>query len=338
MQLLLDKYRPRALGDLGAERLAPQLAALKAELPHAIIYGPEGCGKLTFTHLWLATVYGPGVHALRSKTWEFKAPSKTVELNIYSTNHHFIINPTMHGSLDRFILQTFIRTVSATSNVSMYHCSARYKVIVVQHADLLTEAAQNALRNTMETYVDSCRIILLTRSLSRISDAIISRCFRVKMEVDDVRMRSLTERICRDEHLSLTDAEMAALVESSCGSYRKLLTDLELLRSGLSTESDLERTIQQVVDQLATGRIEVMHGVRESIYCLMSTVPRPGFILRLLLQTMVCRTDLMEEQKWSMVRYAAETNERLGQGGKGILHFEFFCYAAMCVFANRLQE
>ena len=56
--------------------------------------------------------------------------------------------------------------------------SRSYKVLILTEVDSLTQAAQAALRRTMEKYASSCRLVLLCRSPCRV----------IEVRVDFVRL------------------------------------------------------------------------------------------------------------------------------------------------------
>ena len=55
-----------------------------------------------------------------------------------------------------------------------------FKVIVLTGVENLTVEAQHALRRTMEKYIATCRLILISQSLSKVTEAIHSRCLCIR--------------------------------------------------------------------------------------------------------------------------------------------------------------
>ena len=331
MEILTDIYKPTSLEEVGAGGAI--LARLGSEVPHVVIHGPEGSGKLTLAHLWLAKVFGESVHRLRCEPWECKTASKTVELTVYRSSNHFVINPSQHsGGLDRCILQTFIREVAATSNVSRYGVDGgklAFKVVVVQNADQLTEAAQNALRNTLETYVASCRIVLLARSLSKLTAAITSRCLRVRSSGDPARVLQLAKRVVGDKSIMVDASQVEALAAAAGSSYRRVLSDLQLVMAGLAPQDETSRVLGQIAKCAATGDISRLQDIRSCLYGLLANGQRPTAILRGVLMHTLRLPGLSRAQQVNAVAEAAVANSTLSRGGKVILHLEFFCAALL---------
>ncbi|KII70589.1 Replication factor C subunit 5 [Thelohanellus kitauei] len=150
------------------------------------MYGPLGAGKKTRLNCLLKGLFGPVAEKLRLETLTFQVPSgKKVDINLVCSSYHIELNPSDVGVYDRHIIQDVIKQSASTVQLDP-NLHKKFKgilvihsVIVIMEADRLTKDAQQALRRTMEKYSESCRIILLSESLSPIIDPIQSRCLCV---------------------------------------------------------------------------------------------------------------------------------------------------------------
>ena len=87
------------------------------DLPHLLVYGPNGAGKKTRIMAFLSEIYGNNVHKLKQDSWEFKvsATSSTkVECSVLSSNYHIDITPAECEHYDRIVLQKLIKEVAST--------------------------------------------------------------------------------------------------------------------------------------------------------------------------------------------------------------------------------
>lgn len=120
--LLCDKYSPKALSEHedNTQRLFFQHAK---EFPHLLVFGPEGSGKLCIVQNWLCEIYGRAAGQMQVINREFKSGSKSIDLPIFQSRYHFIINPSMYGLHDRNILRQFITEIGSGSNISLTYNS-----------------------------------------------------------------------------------------------------------------------------------------------------------------------------------------------------------------------
>jgi replication factor C subunit 3/5 len=62
----------------------------------------------------------------------------------------------------------------------------RFKCVVINDADLLSRQAQAGLRRTMEKYISTCRVILLSESFTKLIPPIRSRCLCIRVPAPSV--------------------------------------------------------------------------------------------------------------------------------------------------------
>lgn len=121
-----------------------------------------------------------------------------------------------------------------------------FKIIILDEADSMTNAAQAALRRTMEKETKSTRFCLLCNYVSKIIEPLTSRCtkFRFKPLNDAIicekyALHLLTikqnknvlcfrlEIICKAEKLQCDDKVLNILVEKCDGDMRRAITTLQ---------------------------------------------------------------------------------------------------------------
>jgi replication factor C subunit 2/4 len=103
-----------------------------------------------------------------------------------------------------------------------------YKIIILDEADSMTDAAQAALRRTMEVYSKNTRFCLICNYVSRIIDPLASRCAKFRFKpVEPALMRARLTEICAKEALNLGDGALEALGRLSGGDMRKAITLLQ---------------------------------------------------------------------------------------------------------------
>ena len=104
----------------------------------------------------------------------------------------------------------------------------KFKIIFLDEADALTDAAQSALRRTMERYSATCRFIFSCNYSSKIIEPIQSRCavFRFKpLSYEAVKKR--LSYIAEQEGLSITEDVIKAIYDVAGGDMRKAINALQ---------------------------------------------------------------------------------------------------------------
>lgn len=225
--IFTNKFQPKEFSDFDAD--FSYLDEIN-DIPHTIIYGEEGIGKFSLAQVWLKNNYGQSIFNIKKIVKEYKASNKVIDLGIYYTNYHYVINPCLYGLYDKNVLQQFIKDISSTSNISKSLSNEKsYKIIVIQNAEQLTPNAQNALRSTMEKHIKNCRLIFLSKSLNKIIEPILSRCLKIKFESPKRNfVENLLLRINETENLNVSEQNIKNIVKFSGTNVRKAINSIEL--------------------------------------------------------------------------------------------------------------
>jgi len=135
MEIWLEKYRPKVFEDVVGNRAAVEILKTHAgegTFPHLLLSGPPGCGKTTMVHC-LAREH-LGEHYDRA----------CIELNPSDDRGIDVVREKIKGF--------------AQQQVSLPE--GKLKVIILDEADSMTSAAQQAMRRTMEIYSQTTRFAL----------------------------------------------------------------------------------------------------------------------------------------------------------------------------------
>jgi len=183
MALWIQKHEPRAMGDLLCHReLNEQLRQIvrSGNIPNLILYGQPGSGRKTRARTFLNEIFGERVHNLKSALIELEGGSKGDIFQI-SSHCHVEVSAEEMGRKDREVITTLVKkTIGQTSNTFSENKN-RFRVVLVKDADHLSWDAQAALRRTVETYHNNCRIIMVCESLSKLMKPLRSRCLCLRV-------------------------------------------------------------------------------------------------------------------------------------------------------------
>jgi replication factor C subunit 2/4 len=226
----IEKYRPKTLLDISSQESTIQCLQNSIDshnIPHLILYGPEGTGKTSTILAICRNLYGD------------KYKDYVLELNASDERGINVV---------RSKIKNFVQNKTA-----LFNNLPCYKIIILDEADSLTKDAQSALRRMIEDHSKITRFCFICNHLSKIIEPLISRCliFRFK----SLSQNSIIQRlkyICNNEDIEYTDELGYILTNISNGDLRKAINLLQSLKKnvGLITHNLIEDITGQLPDKL----------------------------------------------------------------------------------------
>ena len=356
MSLWVDKYRPKTLKALNhSDDLTHFLDSLShqpRDLPHLLLYGPNGAGKKTRCMALLAAIFGQGVYRLKIDVRQFVTPSnRKLELNVVSSPYHLEITPSDMGNNDRIVIQELLKEVAQMEQVDFQDSkdglAHRYKCVVINEADSLTRDAQAALRRTMEKYSKNIRLIMVCDSMSSIISPIKSRCLLVRCPAPSSQdIVKILSEVATDEKVELESGVILSNISKECnGNLRTALLMLESM--ALNNEMHIKNTTPlikpdwKVVIIKMAGKIQRERSVgclvecRSILYDLLSHCIPAKVILQELLTVLVNSETISDMHKINIVNTFSIFDERLSLGNKAIYHLEGCIAKVMCILDEK---
>ncbi|KAK1221060.1 Subunit of heteropentameric Replication factor C (RF-C) [Marasmius sp. AFHP31] len=292
-----QKYRPVTLDDVVSHKdITSTIEKFieKNRLPHLLFYGPPGTGKTSTIIAVARRIYGP----------DFR--KQILELN---------------ASDDRGIdvVREQIKQFAETRTLF----SKGFKLIILDEADMMTQAAQAALRRVIEQYTKNVRFCIICNYVNKITPAIQSRCTRFRfspLPIAEVERR--VDTVIEAEKVNLTEDGKQALLKLSKGDMRRALNVLQACHAAydLTSEteiynctgnphpSDIEKIVQYMLTQDFT-----------TAYQLISTMKiERGLALQDLLTgayEYIETIDLKPHARIYLLDHLATTEHRLSTGG-----------------------
>jgi DNA polymerase-3 subunit delta' len=175
-----------------------QNAISSRKVSHAyILHGEEGMGKKL-----LSTVFAK---TLQCEERGILSCNRCKSCMQSETNNHpdiiWITHEKVSIGVDDIRLQV-------NADISIRPYQSPYKIYIIDDADKLTEAAQNALLKTMEEPPEYAIILLLISNLTVLLPTILSRC--VLLNIKPVDKQTIKEYLMVHHHVPDYMAEMAA--------------------------------------------------------------------------------------------------------------------------------
>lgn len=78
--------------------------------------------------------------------------------------------PRVFRALCRYVIQEIIKDMARNRSVE---AKRKVKVLVLHEVDGLTKDAQHSLRRTMEKYSNSCRLVMLCNTVSKVCISVL---------------------------------------------------------------------------------------------------------------------------------------------------------------------
>lgn len=199
----IEKYRPKTLQDMVShEEILSTINRFleKKNIPHFLFHGPPGTGKTSCILAMARTMYGPETYK-----------KMTLELNASDDRGINVV---------RERIKEFCNTMHINTKGP--------KLVILDEADMMTSAAQAALRRVIEKYSRNARFCLICNQVSKIIPAIQSRCMRFRFS--PLKKEQCSERIkmiCQNEMIQIDYETINKIIEIGKGDMRKILNILE---------------------------------------------------------------------------------------------------------------
>lgn len=145
--------------------------------------------------------------------------------------------------------------------------AGKHKIVILDEADSMTEAAQQALRRTMEIYSKTTRFALACNTSEKIIEPIQSRCAVVRFgKLTDAHVRKRITQICNLERVTYDHEGIDALIYIAQGDLRTAINNLQSTVDGFDTvtqdnvykvcDEPHPKKVKRIIDATTTGDYE----------------------------------------------------------------------------------
>lgn len=125
------------------------------------------------------------------------------------------------------VVREQIKTFAGTQTFNT-KSSNNLKLVILDEADAMTSAAQNALRRVMEKYVRNVRFIIICNYVGQIIPPLQSRCTRFRFAPLPLKcLRERMDHVISCEGIKVTEEARGALIRIANGDMRRVLNVLQ---------------------------------------------------------------------------------------------------------------
>lgn len=209
----IEKYRPQLLNDVvqNEDLLHLFKNSIKTRnISHMLFYGPPGTGKTS------------SILAIGRELFREHFAERMVEFNASDDRGINAVRDKITYEAKKFVSE-----IVGADNVII----PPYKIIILDEADSMTDEAQDALRVVIEEYSQVTRFCFICNYISKITDAIKSRCSHVYFKKLPVEcMISKLNEISTKESMLLPIKLLNKIISISNGDMRKAVVMLQNLK------------------------------------------------------------------------------------------------------------
>jgi len=222
---LVEKYRPQKLDDIIGN--TNQIIFFKkfiesGNIPNLLLNGDPGGGK-TSAVIALAKEY----------------------LGDLFADYCMDLNASDERGID--VVRSKIKIFSQRKS-----CCNKFKIIILDESDNMTNPAQLALKRIMDQYDDTTRFFFTCNSIENIISSIQSKCkimYFGRIEQNEIINR--LDQICKLENLKIEKDALMGIIELSSNKMdvREMLNKIELIKANYGEEQITKQNIYYLCDK-----------------------------------------------------------------------------------------
>jgi replication factor C subunit 2/4 len=211
-----------------------------------------------------------------------------------------------------------------------FHAFAHsHKIIILDEADSMTSAAQQAMRRTMELYSNTTRFCLACNISTKIIEAIQSRAAILRYSrLSNENVLECLLKVCQAEQVAYTDDGLEAILFTAEGDMRHAINTLQaayyLTKGGMVNQGTVFKVCDQPHPKTVSDIIDFCaKGDTKSAVAKMTALYKSGYsasdIIGTTFKVVKAHGDLNEGLKLEYLREIGFTHMRIADGVNSLL-------------------
>jgi replication factor C subunit 3/5 len=201
----VEKYRPITLENVVLDKFNEQIIEniiKKGYFPNLLLYGPPGTGKTT-------TI----INLLNTFQKKYNQENKELIIHLNASDERGI-------DIIRNQIQQFI------NSKNMFNKGMKF--VVLDEVDYMTKAAQQALRQLMQTFNNNVRFCLICNYISRIDENLQNEFLRLRFnDLPKQKVIFFLQNIVKNENLTISDEKIEQIQKFYKSDLRSMINFLQ---------------------------------------------------------------------------------------------------------------
>ena len=323
----VEKYRPTTIDDIldqnEVTKVLKKCLKKNGNIPHMLFYGSAGTGKTSTALALCYQLFGRKYFSER-----------VLELNASDERGIKVVREKIKNFAKRKIQ-------SIEESKKYDHICPDYKIIILDEADALTDDSQFALRRIIENYSSTTRFFLICNFISKINNALISRCAKYCFKpLSHKTIVQCLRRISKIEDFSISLKDIKNIINYSEGDLRKSIITLQrvsFISSNTNNNEILENLTIMITDYKFNYLVDILskNDSYDNIKKITSYFIRNAFDCQLVLYEMskkIVDSKLSDVQKSLLFLKLSDLDFLINNGSSDeIVLINFFTYFAKII-------
>lgn len=323
MSLLLDKYKPNAFDDFIVNKNIAHKLKLYCKsgmFLNKIIVGGNSVGKYTIAMAILNEYFGPDVYKKKNVEYKLKIGTNTKEFTITQSSYHFEIFINNYLFNDRISLIKLLNILTEYKNIK----TNSYNVILIKNIDQVSHSVIPSLKNLMETNIDTCRFIFISRNNSKFRKILpMLYVIRVpKIETHEI-IDFLNKKQIKYNKDNIKDNNLI-----------RILLNIELKNiTNKNYKYSIDTEMEQIIKLLNKKDTNQFIKIREHIYTYISKNFSKDALFSYICNYYI-KSDINDNSKFKIIELSALFERRLANSYREMIHIEGYLMNILNVLIN----